>query len=373
MSPIDTLFFRDGKSFNIMEDNWAENIFPPYPLTIYGALRAEYFSNNLNDFPKRESEEDPSLNLKINGIYLSVHGQVYAPLPNDIVIAKGKQNSQLLKLILLDISKNKEVLSSYDYKYILKAESEVENIKDAWIRLEDLVKYLNNDLIYDSWSIEPEDLKEEISKDYTIIRLSNHILNEPKIGIRLSQKTGTVMEHYLYSLNRTKLIDIKIIVDFEGLDFPNNGILRLGGRNGKIYFETLTNKTSEFNQIKNYKTQKEEFIKQFHNEGKSIIKLYFKTPTIFQNYDKPDFQKHLRAKYEVISCALDKHINVGGFNMKEGRPRPMFKALKAGALYYLKINNQDLKNIDINTNLSDQWKKRGFGIYSIGHVNINNN
>jgi len=373
LTPIDTLFFRNGKSFNIKEDNWAEGIFPPYPLTIYGALRAEYFSNNLIDFPKRETEEDPSLKLKINGIFLSMDNQVYAPLPSDIVMFKGSAQPTLQKLELISLSKYSNFLSSYDYPYILKAKEEVENIGDGWIKIKDLITYLKNDEISNEWEIESKELnKGNKSKDFTIIRLSNHMLNESKIGIRISNKTGTTMEHYLYSLNRKRLKDINILVNFEDLNIPKNGILKLGGRNGNVYFKKLENEDSEYKQISNFTKQKELIWKKCANNARketdSFIKIYFETPTIFQDFSKPNFQKHLQAKFKIIACALKKPINIGGFNMKKGNPRPMFKALDSGSIYYLEINNSQLTKMILNTNLSDQWKKRGFGVFSIGQI-----
>lgn len=43
MEAFDTLFFRDGKPFSMGDDVWANGVFPPYPSTLYGALRASYF------------------------------------------------------------------------------------------------------------------------------------------------------------------------------------------------------------------------------------------------------------------------------------------------------------------------------------------
>ncbi|MEN3047138.1 MAG: type III-B CRISPR module-associated Cmr3 family protein, partial [Candidatus Hydrothermales bacterium] len=37
--PNDTLFFRTGRPFTMGSENWSDVIFPPYPSTIYGALR----------------------------------------------------------------------------------------------------------------------------------------------------------------------------------------------------------------------------------------------------------------------------------------------------------------------------------------------
>ena len=56
LQPLDTLFFRDGKPFNKGEENWADAIFPPFPATIYGALRTAYFNEHIEIFEKLKSE-----------------------------------------------------------------------------------------------------------------------------------------------------------------------------------------------------------------------------------------------------------------------------------------------------------------------------
>lgn len=50
MKPLDTLFFRDSKPFSRGEDTWADTIFPPYPSTVYGALRTAWFKQNIKEF-----------------------------------------------------------------------------------------------------------------------------------------------------------------------------------------------------------------------------------------------------------------------------------------------------------------------------------
>ncbi|MBD3215194.1 MAG: hypothetical protein GF311_21485 [Candidatus Lokiarchaeota archaeon] len=373
MSSIDTLFFRDAKSFRMIEDNWAEGIFPPNPLTIYGALRAEYFSNHLGDFSKRETNEDPSLNLRIKGIFISKDDEVFVPLPNDIVISKDSEEPVVQKLKLIALSDQPGVLSSYDYPYILKTDNNVENIQDGWIKIRDLLYYLKNDTIADKLNIEPQDPNEiDSSSNYSIIRLSNHLINEPKIGIKISKETGTAEEQYLYSLIRKRLKDIDLIINFEGIDISDDGIVRLGGRNGKVQFRKLEENELKSNQIIDFlgfKSQNLDDLKNnLENNEDFFIKIYFATPTIFHEIYHPNFQQFLQTKLEVIGCVLDKPIYVGGFNMKEGHPRPMFKALNSGSIYYLKSNKKFIGKIDMNTNLSDQWKERGFGIFSIGQI-----
>ncbi len=46
LTPTDTFFFRDGKPFSRGESSTAAGIFPPFPSTVYGALRTAYISEH---------------------------------------------------------------------------------------------------------------------------------------------------------------------------------------------------------------------------------------------------------------------------------------------------------------------------------------
>ena len=48
LNPTDTIFFRDGRPFNMGEDTYAQGIFPPPPSVLYGALRTAYMAANLS-------------------------------------------------------------------------------------------------------------------------------------------------------------------------------------------------------------------------------------------------------------------------------------------------------------------------------------
>jgi len=91
--PLDTFFFRDGKPFSRGQETWADGIFPPSPSILYGALRAIYFSEYPDEFNKANTPDDPTLNLKIKGIFLGMGKLIYLPVPADFVIAKAKDKN----------------------------------------------------------------------------------------------------------------------------------------------------------------------------------------------------------------------------------------------------------------------------------------
>ena len=40
ITPFDTLFFRTGRPFSGGVDTWVDAVFPPFPSTLYGAIRS---------------------------------------------------------------------------------------------------------------------------------------------------------------------------------------------------------------------------------------------------------------------------------------------------------------------------------------------
>jgi len=371
-SAIDSLFFRDGKAFSMGQDSFAQGIFPPYPPTIYGALRTEYFSNHLNQFELRETDSDPTNKLKIKGIYISYHEKLYAPVPNDIVLEKTNGENKLYKLTLTSLSNN-NIISSCKYDLIPKAMSNVENIFNGWMNIDDLAEYLKNDKINENWTIEPEklDLQLPTRQSYTIIRLTNHVVMEPKVGIKISPDSRTTEESYLYTLNRMRPINFQIVVDFDfdDINLPSRGIVRLGGRSGKVNFKIIDENHEFCQKIKNLKELSLQNLTTALQNG-LIIKIYLETPSIFTDFYDPLPLKNFipGIPLNIISCAIQKPLYIGGFNIKEGTPRPMYKAIPSGCIYYLKTpNGSENKKVSENLeNLSEIHPKKGFGVFFIG-------
>jgi len=102
--PLDTFFFRDGKPFSLGQETWADGVFPPSPSILYGALRAIYFSEYPDEFKKANTPDDPTLKLKIKGIFLEIGEKIYLPVPADFVITKdeGENKTSCLLTVVPD-------------------------------------------------------------------------------------------------------------------------------------------------------------------------------------------------------------------------------------------------------------------------------
>ncbi len=336
MKPLDTLFFRDGKPFSMGEEVWADTVFPPYPSTIYGALRTLYFAHHPEDIDKAETEKDPTKNLVIRNILIKQNGIYYLPIPSDLVTPKDKEELKMLKLS----EKSKEYFSNYPLDYILLPENneKVEAIT-GFISIHDFAKYVQG----------------EAPKDYK--KLQDIRVEEPKIGIGLDREMRAAREHNIYRVGmlRTKG-ELRIVVEFEGLDLPDKGFMKLGGEGKIINYEKVT----DVPEI------------PFPQVSGDIFKVFLATPTYFVNGWLPGGMKENIWKYydmelELIAASFKGYLSIGGFNMKKKRPKKMRRFLPAGSVLYFKLLKGDLNKLKEafrNRPISEDetLKKQGFGI-----------
>ncbi len=348
---LDTLFFRDGKPFTMAEDTWSDTIFPPYPSVIYGALRSAYFADHIDIFHKLKQEgkldsnEDPTKKLKIRNLLIKINDEYYFPAPFDCVKDKNTNENRLSTLYLQSL---KGMVSSYpalDKMLISDAEKKVENIKDA---------ILSN--------ISFEDYLHVRSEEFCYLNIGDYIISEPKIGIGISHATHTSEEGKLYRVNMKRLKNnTSIVVDFEGLNLPENGLTKLGGEgkaaNYKKYKNNISVDAPKFEQ----------------NEKR--FKMILTTPAIFANGWLPSWidKKTLEGDYnglklKLLTAAIGKPINIGGFDMKAKKSKPMYRAVPAGSVYYFEAEgniNEAVARFHQKA-VSDIYPEQGFGISYIG-------
>lgn len=340
ISPLDTLFFRDGKPFNASSETWADGIFPPNPSTIYGALRSIYFANHPNELSKANEENDPTKELIIKKIYLKNSLNYYFPLPLDIVYQKNKTYSYLLK------RRENSLISNLKTSSILTQDFTVENFENSFLSIKRFKEYQT--FIGDKF-INFNEIK----------GLEDFVLNEPKIGIKINKLTQTVDKGHLYRVDFKRLKKTKIVVEFEGLDIEDSQLMRLGGEGKVATFEYVD--TLEINSPKDIK---------------NIFKLYFLTPSIFDNgwlpswIDKESLEGEfggLRLKF--LTASVGKYKSIGGFDMKKGKAKPMYKAVPEGSVYYFELLEGDRSKIVklFNGNaISDKLSNEGYGVVFVG-------
>lgn len=358
INPLDTLFFRDGKPFTMGEDTWSNGIFPPYPSVIYGALRTLYFANHIDELRKANENNDPTKKIKIKGMFLKIRDEIYFPLPLDCVKRKGNKKNEGLVLLpqpagefISNYPGLEKILTLYD-----SSSDKIENIKNAVLSESSFKEYIDGK-----------------SNNITYSKIDDYLISEPKIGIARSSETHASEEGKLYRVDMNRLENkngekISIVVNFDGADelnLPENGIMKLGGEGKAVSY----NKYKEGNINIDFPK---------FNEGAEQFKILLTTPAIFRKGWIPDWidEEKLVGKYngltmKLLTAAIGKAIYIGGFDMKERKPKPMYKAVPAGSVYYFELeegNMEKVKKTFHQKAISDVYSEQGFGIAYVGKI-----
>jgi CRISPR-associated protein Cmr3 len=320
--PFDTFFFRDGKPFSLGDETWADGLFPPAPSVLYGALRTLYLARNGGfDLTKKQLDE-ATKDLKIRGVFLEYNGRLHLPLPFDVVKSGGDDTDGKNYIFKPQVPDPSSVFSS-PTTHLLRTDEEnvqVEEFeKGALIKSSVYAEYLKGKA-----PIAPEPAK-------------SYLQSEAKIGIGRNNSKRTVSEGELFRVDMQRLISddvsqpTKIVVDFEfsGWMPPANQLGKLGGE-GKTAFCSFEQSPIDLPAFPNLKA---------NVEGKYHFKLCLTTPAIFKAGWHPSWLgKDLSGTYQgielrLLAAATNRLIPVGGWDMKTGKPKTMYKAVPAGAVY----------------------------------------
>lgn len=317
--PLDTFFFRDGKPFSLGQETWADGTFPPSPSILYGALRAIYFTHHPDEFHKANTSDDLTLNLKIKGVFLEISEQIYLPVPADFVITKDEDEKKTSRLLTVVQDNN---ISSKKTRYIttVATNETVEDMENhSLFAKADYQDYLNVETID----------KLRSRKDY--------LQNEPKIAFKKNDATMTVDEESLHRVGTQRFKEddnekVSIVVDFEGLQIPEQGLMKLGGEGKIASYETIDEK--DYTRIE----------PPALTPTDKHFKICLATPALFKQgwlpswIDEKTFTGEFnQLKLKLLTAIVGKPVLVGGFDMKENKPKPMYKAVPAGSVYYFEL------------------------------------
>ena len=359
IQPFDTLFFRDGRPFTMgmKGETWAKNIFPPNPSTIYGAIRSWliFEKGTLEDFKKGKFNEElgnPQIKgtLQIKGPFLAKEN-LYFPAPLDRYTTKTKKQNHLFAIDFIE--KPTIVISDYSLKNMMMNQIG-ENIEEAkgYLDIFSLKDYLEN-------------------KTYKIQYRENHefYLIEKKTGIKRNKSTLNAEEGYLYRIPMIRPNKkVYFYVEVDGLkEYPIQGIVRLGGEGKVVEIEKIQGQP--FDLLK-------EIPFELHNRQ---FKIYLGTPAIFEQgwlpkwIDPKTYEGiYNDIKLKLIACSLGKSIQIGGWDLASQKPKPMYRAVPAGSVYYFEVlEKTDPEKILTHfhlKNISDVYPEEGYGFSLVGVV-----
>ena len=373
LSALDTLFFRDGKPFTMGDETWANGIFPPFPSVFYGALRSIWFASDLNKLAdatndrKNQKEKtlnrDKSLDLNIKGLLPTIDNELFFPIPNDLYGVKRASENEAHKLKC--IAKPPDLISDYGYECLLQTKQN-ETIK---------VDELSGKALLCRHSFET--YLENNSGSFTITRLSDIVLVEPKVGIGRNFDTRTTETGQLYRVAMRRLhSEIKdgngkqlgFAVNYDGLDdLPSHGLSRFGAEIKAVEYTAYTGSWDIACPVE---------------EGAKDFKIYMATPAVFDEGFYPElwFKDY---GLTLLTAVFGRVQPIGGFDIKEVKPKSMRRAVPAGTVYYVRsekgftsvlknaLHGGSIYNLAPDDNeLKKEMLPQGFGLSYVGKFKI---
>jgi len=372
IEPLDTLFFRDSGPFDMGEENWVNGYLLPPPSVLYGALRSKYFADHSSQIALAGEANDPTVNLRIKNIfyYLGQDGP-HLPLPLDLVPSlydydherysdteikerfkqemnrQKREKSYRVKRLSMEQNRNLIYGSSSCLEYpplLLISNDMVNKLDNGMIDLPGFREYLHNLPGKEEWKIRS---------------LKDYIINEPKIGIAKDKLSGASQEGMLYRVDMKRYQSpssqraVRIILNLEGLQLPDKGILKLGGEGKAAKYNSITN--ASINRLQITPNQENSDLRRF--------KLYLSTPAVFQHGWLPAWvdpetligtysyhdthQDSKEIKLHLVTAVIGKHHVIGGFDIKKRRPKGTRRMVPAGSVYYFELLDDCVNTADV--------------------------
>lgn len=349
LRPMDVWMFRDGRPFDAGGANRAESIFPPYPSVIQGAIRTYRIFAQKETLTQQQIADlvgtaDDYLKLEIRGPFVAKleNGKAtrYYPQPADAIIESGLTLKPASISDLESLRPNLRV--SHPTTFLLG----YQDLLDKW----DNNKHKNNKSKQKEplWISETELNAYHQGKAVTATRQSDLFQYEDRLGIGLENSKRVVQEGMLYEaefIRPAKDVGLVIEVGGDGYDdFPDRGVLQLGGESRSAWFETVKTDPIPNSQ-----------------KGSRGIKVYFITPAFFEKgWESVNWNDLFGQPVEMKAAAIGRYESVGGFDRaSKDTHKPSLRYVPAGSVYYFEYQNE-FKNIGQLTD-SEKLKQIGFG------------
>jgi CRISPR-associated protein Cmr3 len=366
ISPIDTLFFKENRPFN-SEDlgfNPVSSIFPPYPTSVVGVVRAflakqmnwDGRSNWSDIIVEQLGNQEDLGKLQFSGPYLyDEKNETYLFTPPRMFFGK---DGEITRLIPTSNSYLSSLSNSNDILYaLLKPEKNIENGKligdDHLISLKNFEEILNRKDISNLKLIPINDSSNSLWED------------ETTIGIKLNTNKSTD-ENSLFGRTFKRVRDkIKLISIVHGFDHEiiNQGLIRMGGEGKFVEVNSNSNMAIDL--------PKADLIVLPENKIQFCAILI--TPAYLPN-DPEDLKKLLESHFKLENKKQFKTVSVGnrlligGWNSITNKSNTMKSYYPAGTVFFLECFGEEKNRIEsLNGSKIGLKQDFGFGQIIIGN------
>lgn len=366
LEPLDVWLFRDGRPFTARADHYAQSLFPPSPLTLYGALRTKLLFDAAArtrasvadaEFARRTvGAPDDFTRLRLRGPFPARRaGQRvvrYLPAPLDLVTRDAPVGQDATWALLAPETAVPGLETDLGLALPWLANGRP-GAGGGWLEEEDFFATLAG---------EPRPALEAKCLFTT----------EWRHGIELAWDDGgrqrkTVREGHLYAVGFTRTAQgVGLCVDVEGWEPPTpSGLIGLGGEARGSRYEVVSATLPDRRRAGQRVTE----------SGR--LKVVLAAPALFSNGWLPSWvdPATLRGQrpaegLRLVAAAVNRPEPVGGFDVVAGRPRAIQPAAPAGSVYWFEevqpgAAGRAFGRLD-GMPISDAYPEIGFGLCYAG-------
>ena len=320
LDAIDTLMFRDGRPFNQNDAGASEavSIFPPYPPTVVGAVRAKLWQNDLKGQWTTNTlgdgtnwQEENSLGALSFGAPLILwRGGPVFPVPLHIVEGKDQnQEKKFAKLLpgeplVTDLGIRKMPCQTQTPRF-----KGIKPINDRYVTEKGMGKILGDQV-------------DRLTKD-DLVETSMLWANEPRVGIGIDQNTRTTSGGQLYMATHVRLAENSCLgVQLEGWEKAFHSAIGpfSGEHRAASIEEAPTVEETAFTLPSAASTAEKHF----------IVAISPVVPDPLDNFSIDGLSSDC-----VESACLGKALSIGGWDFKKKRPIALRQCIPAGSVWFL--------------------------------------
>lgn len=360
LNAIDTLMFRDGRPFNQNDAGASEavSVFPPYPPTLVGAVRAalwqgpqkgKWDAELLGDGTNWQADENRLGPLEFGAPLLLKDKSPVFPVPLHIVEGKQK-NGTTVRTLLAPGTKMESDLGQARFPVAKDKKLEgIKPIEDRWVTAKEMEKIL-------AGGVPDED---------DLIKRTDLWQTEPRVGVGIDvgvdakeKRTRTTTDGNLYMATHVRMRDdvsLYLSVDgWQGTAF-NKAMRPLAGehRMAEIRAGDAVSLPTKPKGL---------------TDGKYCVVLL--SPLVLDAMPETGEKNWQGLPGELVSACLGKPVVIGGWDSRCKQPIPLRQCIPAGSVFFMQGDDSAaLDHHGRHIGKSTEW---GFGQILIGKWQENN-
>lgn len=387
ITPLDTIFVRDSRSFGVNEAHAVDSLFPPPPSAVFGAMRGAMLVNGGYEvckwgggltqgkpWPKwfDDSDSEDGDRLRQEGPVVRIGETPLFPMPLDVWHSDG-----MLGLVPIKATPKNMCGISLPFCF--------HHPKALGSKKEEGSMYISAGLLSEYLDLaDPKQTLTNVSK--RIFATEDLWAFERRVNVSLDPCARAGKEGALFSLEHARTDAHRHVgltsrwrgpAEFgdairNGFSSGNAMIVNLGGERRLAAVRENTG----------FSWPVSNFVKKPSNTEKTCFRLYFATPAYFENGWKPAQDNAGRVLIRtdetgpdgipatLLAAAVGKYRCIGGYDFKRQKERSMHRFVPEGSVYYLET---DAENAEKVTSLNGQtvgdnpyFRARGYGLAFVG-------